>query len=97
MDTWFYAWLRLRNAHEGRSPFLIDPEARNDVLEAFLSHVARGPKGRTTAQKIAYFERCLDCIEFVVSSLDDPSDNTSCYFVGMRDILQMLLRFEQKR
>lgn len=97
METWFYAWLRLKHAHEENSVFLVDPSARNDVLEAFLSHVARGPKGRTSPDKLAYLRRCLDSVDFVLSSLDDPTDNTKCYFVGMRDILQMLLRFEQKR
>ena len=97
MDTWFYAWLRLKNAHEGRSPFLIDPAARNDVLEAFLAHVARGPRGRSTADKLAYLDRCLDSVDFVLASLDDPTDNTRCYFVGMRDTLQIVRSSLKKR
>ena len=98
MEPWFYAWLRLKNARaKGAEPFTFNPDGRNDSLEYLIALMQNGPSGRTNAALIAHLEKSLEALKLVVNNLDDPSSNTTCYFIGFEDALQMLLHFLKKR
>lgn len=97
MDAWFYAWLRIKRAHDHGS-LEIDPKARDGILEQMLAHIASGWRGRRDPALVAFLEKACTETRFVLENLSgEDSDDIEKFLLGFESALQILLFAAKKR